>query len=284
VPVRGPTYASQRAASASSMAVMRIGGEHSTRGALPRRAGGAEAVSCAVVNMNRTPTREELCHDRLGDEFARALSGYDTSRRVEVLVDELLDEGMVRDRDALDVGCGLGFFSERLHARGARVTACDIGPGLVAATARRVGCPAVVADALALSAQLGRDRFDLVVSSECIEHTPDPPRAVREMVAVLKPGGYLSLSTPNLLWYPAVRAATVLRLRPFDGFEHFSTWRGLRRTIEGAGARVLREQGLHLFPFQLGLHALSRFLDQRAQPLRGLMINMCFLAQKLPAP
>jgi len=28
------------------------------------------------------------------------------------------------------------------------------------------------------------------------------------MIAVLKPGGYLSLSTPNLLWYPVVRAAT----------------------------------------------------------------------------
>jgi 2-polyprenyl-6-hydroxyphenyl methylase/3-demethylubiquinone-9 3-methyltransferase len=230
--------------------------------------------------MSRTPTREELSHDRLGDAFEGALSSYDTSRRVEVLAGEFLTDAMVRDRDALDVGCGLGFFSERLHRRGARVTACDIGPGLVARTARRVGCEAVVADALELSAQLGRGRFDLVVSSECIEHTPDPPRAVREMIAVLKPGGYLSLSTPNLLWYPVVRAATVLRLRPFDGLENFSSWWGLRRVIEEAGARVVREQGLHLYPFQLGVHGLSRLLDRRAQALRGLMINMCFLAQK----
>ena len=201
-----------------------------------------------------------------------------------MLAGEFLTDGMVRGRDALDVGCGLGFFSERLHLRGARVLACDIGPNLVAGTAKRVGCEAVVADALALSAQLGEGRFDLVVSSECIEHTPDPARAVAEMIAVLKPGGYLSLSTPNLLWYPVVRAATVLALRPFDGFENFSTWRGLRRRIEEAGATVLREKGLHLFPFQLGAHALSRFLDERAQRLRGLMINMCFLARKRGGP
>ena len=105
-------------------------------------------------------------------------------------------------------------------------------------------------------------------------------RWASECLRVLKPGGYLSLSTPNLLWYPVVRAATVLGSRPFDGLENFSSGWGLRGVIEEAGARVVREKGLHLFPFQLGMHGLSRLLDRRAQPLKGLMINMCFLAQK----
>ena len=35
-------------------------------------------------------------------------------------------------------------------------------------------CEAVVADAMNLTARFPPDSFDIVVSSECIEHTPDP--------------------------------------------------------------------------------------------------------------
>ena len=181
----------------------------------------------------------------------------------------------------LDVGCGLGFFSERLRTHGARVTACDIGPNLLELTRRRVGCACEPADALRLQHHFGANRFDLVVSSECIEHTPCPGEALRQMAAVLRPGGYLAVSTPNLLWAPIVRLATWLRLRPFDGYENFSTWGGMQRTLRCAGIKILRCQGLHLFPFQFGAHSLSEWLDRHAQWARGLMINICLLGRKM---
>jgi len=233
--------------------------------------------------MTREISAKELCHERLGEDFARALSRYDTTRRVEVLVEDFL-AGKTAGARALDVGCGLGFFSEALVKAGARVTACDLGANLVETTRQRVGCEARVADALALEDTFGRDSFDVVVSSECIEHTPDPRRALRSMSAVLRPGGWLSVSTPNRLWYPVVRAATVLRLRPFDGFENFSTWSGLRETLESSGLRVEREYGLHLYPFQLRLSGLSRWCDRNLQVLRGCMINLCVLARKDARP
>jgi 2-polyprenyl-3-methyl-5-hydroxy-6-metoxy-1,4-benzoquinol methylase len=228
----------------------------------------------------RTVSEREFCHERLGQQFDHALSAYDTQRRVEVLVDEFLAPRLRPGVEALDVGCGLGFFSERLQAHGARVTACDIGPGLLERTRARVGCDCVRADALALAEQLGGERFDVVLSSECIEHTPDPAAALRQMAAVLRPGGWLAVSTPNVVWYPVVALASRLRLRPFDGYENFSSWRGVRETLRGAGLRVEREHGLHLFPFQLGWHRLSRWCDRRLQALRGVMINLCVLAHK----
>jgi 2-polyprenyl-3-methyl-5-hydroxy-6-metoxy-1,4-benzoquinol methylase len=228
----------------------------------------------------RQLSERELCHERLGDEFDRALSTYDTRRRVEVLVDQFLAPRLRPGAEALDVGCGLGFFSERLQDHGARVTACDIGPGLLERTRARVGCECVEADALALADRFGDGRFDAIVSSECVEHTPDPPAALRQMAAVLRPGGWLAVSTPNVVWYPVVALASCLRLRPFDGYENFSSWRGVRRTLREAGLRVEREKGLHLFPFQVGLHRLSRWCDRRLQPLRGVMINLCVLAHK----
>jgi len=180
----------------------------------------------------------------------------------------------------LDVGCGFGNFSQRLQERGADVTACDIGPKLVEYTRQRVGCTCRLADALCLTEQFGWDRFDLVVSSECIEHTPAPTQALREMAAVLRPGGFLAVSTPNVVWSPVVKLATALRLRPFDGHENFSSWRAIRQTLHESGIRIIREHGLHLFPFQLPLHGLSRWCDRRLQTLREVMINICILGQK----
>jgi 2-polyprenyl-3-methyl-5-hydroxy-6-metoxy-1,4-benzoquinol methylase len=228
----------------------------------------------------RTPTPEEYTHERLGTAFDTALSSYDTRRRVETLVDEFLTDEMLQGKSALDVGCGLGFFSERLQQRGARVTACDLGPTLVERTRARVGCTAVVADVMQLSEQFGRESFDLVLSSECIEHTPDPRTALREMAAVVRRGGYLAVSTPNLLWSPVVRAASALKLRPFDGNENFSSWDSMRSALRDGGLEIVREQGLHLFPFQLPLHGVSTWCDRHLQGLRGGMINLCVLGRK----
>jgi 2-polyprenyl-3-methyl-5-hydroxy-6-metoxy-1,4-benzoquinol methylase len=229
---------------------------------------------------SRTISPQEYVHEALGDQFDQALSLYDTHRRVEVLIDEFLPDSMVTGKTVLDVGCGLGHFSRRLVQRGASVLACDLGPGLVDRTRRLAGCEAVVGDAMHLVERFGRDRFDVVVSSECVEHTPDPARALAQMVGVVRPGGYLSVSTPNVVWWPVVRVATAIGARPFDGLENFSSWRSIRRTLQLAGADIVRERGVHLIPFQLRLEPVSRWCDDHLQCLRGAMINICVLARK----
>jgi len=228
----------------------------------------------------REPDPREYTHERLGEKFAEALSVYDTARRIEVLVDTLLGEERLRGKKALDVGTGLGFFAARMKELGAVVTAVDIGPQLLARVRDTVGCECYCVDVLSLTDFFGPDRFDVVVSSECIEHTPDPNAALCQMAAVLKPGGYLAVSTPNKLWWPVVRAATLLKLRPFDGYENFSTFASIRNTLGKVNVQVLQEVGIHLLPFQLPLHRWSRWCDRHLQFLRGLMINLCVLGQK----
>jgi 2-polyprenyl-3-methyl-5-hydroxy-6-metoxy-1,4-benzoquinol methylase len=235
----------------------------------------------------RIPTEAELTHDRLGERFREGTSEYDTAQRVHTLIDEFLVETIAPGRErplaglrVLDVGCGLGFFSQRLHELGARVTACDIGPSLVEGIRARVGCEAVVADALALHRTFGKEQFDVVVSSECIEHTPAPYEALAQMAAVLKRGGWLSVSTPNVLWKPLVAAATILKVRPFDGYENFSTFAGIESALTRAGVTVEQRKGLHLWPFQLPLHSASRWVDAHAQVLKRLMINLCVLGRR----
>jgi 2-polyprenyl-3-methyl-5-hydroxy-6-metoxy-1,4-benzoquinol methylase len=232
----------------------------------------------------RTPHEKEYCHERLGEAaFREGLSWYDTERRLTVLIDEFLPEELLRARDVLEVGSGLGYFSERLQQKGACVTATDIAQGLLEKVKLRVGCQGERVDALSLAEHFGRDRFDVVLSSECIEHTPSPEEALRQMAAVLKPGGYLAVSTPNKLWYPVVRAATVARLRPFDGYENFSSFVGIRKILQAEGITVLKEKGLHLYPFQFGLHPFSQWCDEHLQWARSCMINICVLGRKQAA-
>lgn len=45
-----------------------------------------------------------------------------------------------------------------------------------------------------LSARLGRARYDVVVSTHSFHHYRDPRRALRQIRAILKPGGQLLLS------------------------------------------------------------------------------------------
>ena len=89
---------------------------------------GDENAGHLDTDTHRIPTPEEYCHERLGSSFATALSTYDTTRRVEILIDQFLDDDMLRDREILDVGCGLGVFSQRLAERPIRHTDCIAGP------------------------------------------------------------------------------------------------------------------------------------------------------------
>ena len=222
----------------------------------------------------------EYTHERLGDKFAQAISDYDTQRRVTVLVNEFLTPETVRGKHVLDVGTGLGHFAEALQRQGAKVTAVDIGEGMLQRVRDRIGCECVCVDALGLVDHFGPGSFDIVLSSECIEHTPSPRLALQQMCRVLRPGGYLTVSTPNIVWYPIVRFATLLGLRPYDGLENFSTFHSISSVMKNEGLTVLKQKGLHLFPFQLPLNTLSKWCDDHAQALKSLMINLCVLAVK----
>jgi 2-polyprenyl-3-methyl-5-hydroxy-6-metoxy-1,4-benzoquinol methylase len=228
----------------------------------------------------RSDSREkELTHDRLLGRFDELMDDYDVGRRTAVLVADFLDPIGLRGKLVLDGGCGVGGLTRAMVARGARVVAVDIGAQLAATTRDRHQCQAVVGTLTSLG--LASNIFDAVLSSEAIEHTPDPDAAVVELYRVLKPGGHLVLSTPNRLWQGPVRAASALGLRPYDGFENFVWPWHLRRTLERVGARIESHRGVHLWPFQIKpLRTVLQHVDRYGSALLPLMINQCIHCTK----
>lgn len=213
-------------------------------------------------------------------DFDRLMNPYDLRRRMEVIFDEMLANG-ISGKQVLDAGCGTGWFSRGAHQRGATVTSLDVGVELLAETRRKAPVTAVAADALRLPFRPAS--FDIVISSEMIEHTADPRQAVSEMARVLKPGGILALTCPNRVWQGVVRAASRLRLRPFDALENFPSFDELESFVALAGLRQIEHHGIHAWPFQLRpLWRLSHWADRRFSRTawKRLMINQAIKAVK----
>jgi SAM-dependent methyltransferase len=105
----------------------------------------------------------------------------------------------------LDVGCGHRPYAGTFFAAASQY----IGVDYLSERSR----PDVVCSALALP--FAESSFDTVVSTEVLEHVPDPLSALREMRRVLKPGCHLILSTP--LYWPRHEIPYDFFRFPYDG-------------------------------------------------------------------
>jgi ubiquinone/menaquinone biosynthesis C-methylase UbiE len=228
-----------------------------------------------------TVSREQkLFYTTIADDFDRLMNAYDVQRRVEVVFDELLPEDIVGKR-VLDVGCGTGWFSRRARERGAIVTSLDVGESLLRQTLQKAEVLPTVGDAHSLP--FGDRSFDIVVSSEVIEHTANPGRVVAEMGRVLCDGGVLVLTCPNKTWQWSVKLANWLGVRPFDGHEYFPSHAELEAYIRAAHLSLVQHVGLHPWPFQIRLlWPLSKQIDKLlgAKWWGKLMINQAVRAER----
>ncbi|HET6633114.1 MAG TPA: bifunctional 2-polyprenyl-6-hydroxyphenol methylase/3-demethylubiquinol 3-O-methyltransferase UbiG [Rhodanobacteraceae bacterium] len=121
-----------------------------------------------------------------------------------------------------DVGCGGGLLSEALARAGATVVGIDLAPALIDVARLHLHESGLKVDYRLQSAhELGASdggSFDAVCCMELVEHVPDPAALVRDLAALLKPGGKLFMSTvnrtPTAFAAAIVGSEYVLRLLP----------------------------------------------------------------------
>jgi 2-polyprenyl-6-hydroxyphenyl methylase/3-demethylubiquinone-9 3-methyltransferase len=156
----------------------------------------------------------------------------------------------------LDIGCGGGIFSEALARQGARVTGLDVeADALVTARAhakesnldiRYVCQPVEVFDA---------EPFDCITCMELLEHVADPELILQHAHRLLKPGGYLFLSTINRTvkaYATAIVAAEYvfsLLPRQTHDFDKFIRPSELASSLRSIGFEIVGLSGMAYNPF-----------------------------------
>jgi 2-polyprenyl-3-methyl-5-hydroxy-6-metoxy-1,4-benzoquinol methylase len=101
----------------------------------------------------------------------------------------------LREPTILDMGCGMGWFSDRLSHFGP-TTGVDLSDDAIAQAKSRFPKVSFLAGS-ALELSLPEGHFDVVVSQEVIAHVPDQTAYLERAARLLKPNGHLIVTTVN---------------------------------------------------------------------------------------
>lgn len=143
----------------------------------------------------------------------------------------------------LDVGCSSGYLAQRLQAHGAAVVGLEVDER-AAAEARRF-CESVrVGDVETMDLPFEPASFDVILCGDLIEHLRDPQAFLERVRPLLKPGGRLILSTPNVANWAMRLSLLFGRFRYTDrglldrGHTHLFTRKTLQECLTAAGYRI----------------------------------------------
>ncbi len=172
-------------------------------------------------------------------------------------------------QQVLDIGCGGGILSESLAKQGGTVTAIDLAADALAVAKQHAEQQQLIIDYRQISAEqlaeLMPQSFDAITCMELLEHVPDPTKIIAACARLIKPGGYIFLSTINRT--PKAYLQAIL------GAEYLLRWlpRGTHdyaRFIQPTElAAWLRQQQLQLLSLQgMDYQPLGRYFYLTKQP------------------
>ncbi|MGX9390416.1 bifunctional 2-polyprenyl-6-hydroxyphenol methylase/3-demethylubiquinol 3-O-methyltransferase UbiG [Nitrobacteraceae bacterium UC4446_H13] len=157
----------------------------------------------------------------------------------------------------LDIGCGAGLLCEPLARLGAQVIGVDPSESNIAAAKLHADKSHVSIDyrCTTLEEMDQRERFDIVLAMEVVEHVVDVGAFLARCASVLKPGGLMVVSTLNRTWksfaLAIVGAEYVLRWLPrgTHQWEKFVTPEELARHLENSRLGITEQAGVVYSPF-----------------------------------
>jgi len=193
-------------------------------------------------------------------------------------------------RRILDLGCGDGRFADFLRSAGHYVTGVDEVER--EGVRDRVNTFVLGDVSLGLPAEVGTG-YDIVVAGDVLEHVAWPLETLRQISAVLRPGGQVLVSVPNFAhWYPRTRVMFGMfgydRRGILDQTHlRFFTRATLRRLVRRAGFDILQERTTGV-PLGVVSSAdgrrlrLMRRLDSRLVRFRPTLFGYQFILRLTP--
>lgn len=128
----------------------------------------------------------------------------------------------------LDLGCGTGWLSKTLSQFGT-VDGVDFSRGLIEEASNKYGEYGnfYLADATSPTFGLKSHNYDLVISTEVIEHVEDHVAFVKQLKSFLNPNGWLILTTENKAFYDHTMNDPRTNVQPIENWLEIDELRDL---------------------------------------------------------
>ena len=159
----------------------------------------------------------------------------------------------------LDIGCSMGFFLKVAEDRGWKVRGIDISEDAI--TIAQEDLMGKVRATTLEESSFPNNHFDLITLWDTLEHVPDPVQTISQCYRILKPGGCLILTVPNISSWPAKIMGTNWMGYKDEHLFYF-TRRSLKILLTQAGFEVkkIRYTGkyinLNMFTKRLSLYSV----------------------------
>lgn len=231
---------------------------------------------CGVVFVNPQPGFEQMRRDYQEEYFQSRDHlewGYEDYFSLEDEVCATARERLkavqrhLRSGKLVEPGCATGWFLDEARQTGFEVQGVELSDFAADWGRRHLDLP--IATGTLAEAGLADAYYDAAVLWDVLEHLPDPLSELKEIHRVLKPGGYIFMSVPNIgsFW------ARVMGRRWF-GFakvrEHLFYYdkASLTLALESSGFDVVE---LRPSPFLLSLRFLVSKIGQYSGPVARLL-------------
>jgi len=166
---------------------------------------------CGLVYLNSRPDSAHLAYLYENYHLRNGKREYSWAYLMEKNYREaskLLSRKFPRKGKILDIGCGYGYFLERMNALGWETAGIDLSPKTISyATGKGLN----VVESSVENISFPKSSFDAITAFYVMEHLPDPYSAVKKIYSLLKPGGIFILRVPHTT--PIVRFLLLFHIK-----------------------------------------------------------------------
>ena len=164
-----------------------------------------------------------------------------------------------RGLEVVDMACGEGYGTDVLARRAAHVTGVDANPEAHEHALRKYSAPGVSFERDLIESYA--EDCDAVVFLQTIEHVEAPERVLRHLRGMLRPGGMVYVSTPNVLTLApegAERSDNPWHVREYRPDEFRSVCERCFDDVDLLGLFHARKLAAHELALRLGWDGLHR--------------------------
>ena len=248
--------------------------------------------NCGMVYMNPRDSDVASLYNKVEEDdfyFSSAEDRIISFRRDLEQFEKII--GKINSKQLLDVGCSYGFLLDVAVERGWKVWGSELSKKQSSYAAERH--PGVCNNAVS-ECNFPSNFFDAITAYEILEHVSSPREFLKDFRQVLRPGGYLAMTTPNVAgweaklmgryWLNLIRMhlyyfspGTIRRILEEEGFTVISIKHHYRIVTLGSAIRWMKKYPIFYYP----LHLLfgNRFA-KNWRVLCGLNGNITVFARK----